>query len=205
MSSPPLAPHSARADRQFLIDSAAQADVFDVSLVSALGLHPHGTVEVQGAGPATSPGVVEAPPITIGGVTFPMHLATVLDLPALPAMRVDGILGYPFFAAAELRFDPTQETLTIAEPGTLAPDGDRLDVDTDRELPEIVARVQNAPTRVIVDTGDAAELLLFKSFVDHPGRSSIAVSAGPSPRSERSSASCNSARTGSSIDIPTWC
>jgi hypothetical protein len=163
----------------FLIDSAAQADVFDTSLVSVLGLHPHGRVEVQGAGRATSPGVVEAPPITIGGVTFPMHLATVLDLPALPAMRVDGILGYPFFAAAELRFDPTQETLTIAEPGTLAPDGDRLDVDTDRELPEIVARVQNAPTRVIVDTGDAAELLLFKSFVDeHPGLVSLAQS-GP--------------------------
>ncbi len=159
----------------FLIDSAAQADVFDASLVSALGLHPQGTVEIRGAGRTTSPGVVDAPPITIGGVTFPMHLATALDLPPLSSMHVDGILGYPFFAAAELRFDPTQGTLTIAEPGSLAPDGIRLDVDTDRELPEIVAQIQDAPTRVIVDTGDANELLLFKSFLDeHPGLVSTA-------------------------------
>ncbi|MGC2129815.1 MAG: aspartyl protease family protein [Candidatus Aquilonibacter sp.] len=159
----------------FLIDSAAQADVFDTSLVSALGLHPQGTVEIRGAGRTTSPGMVEAPPIALGGVTFPMHVATVLNLPPLASIHVDGILGYPFFAVAELRFDPTQETLTIAPPGGLAPDGVRLNVDTDRELPEIVARVEDAPTRVVIDTGDASELLLFKSFVDeHPGLVSIA-------------------------------
>jgi hypothetical protein len=159
----------------FLIDSAAQADVFDTSLVAKLGLHPQGSVEITGAGRVTSPGVVEAPPIVLGGVTFPMHIATVLHLPPFPSTSVDGILGYPFFAAAELRFDPTQQTLTIAQPGALPPDGARLDVDTDRELPEVVARIQDAPTRVIVDTGDSRELLLFKSFVDqHPGLVSLA-------------------------------
>ena len=159
----------------FMIDSAAQADVFDESLASKLGLHPQGTVEIRGAGRTTSPGIVETPPISLGGVVFPMHVATVLRLPPLSSVRIDGILGYPFFAAAELRFDPTQGTLTIARPGTLAPDGTRLDVDTDRELPEIVARIQDAPTRVIVDTGDASELLLFKSFIEqHPGLVSTA-------------------------------
>jgi hypothetical protein len=65
--------------------------------------------------------------------------------------------------------------LTIAQPGTLAPDGARLEVDTDRELPEVIATIQDAPTRVIVDTGDSRELLLFKSFVDqHPGLVSLA-------------------------------
>jgi hypothetical protein len=159
----------------FLIDSAAQADVFDTTLAAKLGLQPQGTVEINGAGRLTSPGIVEAPPIVLGGVTFPMHVATVLHLPPFPQTSVDGILGYPFFAAAELRFDPTQGTLTIAQPGTLEPDGARLEVDTDRELPEVIATIQDAPTRVIVDTGDSRELLLFKSFVDqHPGLVSLA-------------------------------
>jgi len=159
----------------FLVDSAAQADVFDTSLATELGLHPKGSVEIRGTGQTTSPGVVEAPAIALGGVTFPMHVATVLHLPELPRMSVEGILGYPFFAAAELRFDPTRQKLTIAQPGGLAPDGTRLDVDTDRELPEIDARVNDVQTRVIVDTGDTAELLLFKRFVDqHPGVVSLA-------------------------------
>jgi hypothetical protein len=160
----------------FLIDSAAQADVFDVSLAAALGLHPEGTVEIRGTGRTTSPGVVEAPPITLGGVTFPMHVATVLKLPQFAQVSVDGILGYPFFAAAELRFDPTQENITIGAPGSLPIDGTKLDVDTDRQLPEITAQVQGASTRVIVDTGDSRELLVFKSFIDqHPGLVSLAL------------------------------
>jgi len=160
----------------FLVDSAAQADVFDVSLASALGLHPEGTVEIRGTGRTTSPGVVQAPPITLGGVTFPMHIATVLRLPAFAQVSVDGILGYPFFAAAELRFDPTQDKLVIAQPGSLPIDGTRLDVDTDRELPEITAEIQDVATRIIVDTGNSRELLLFKSFVDqHPGLVSLAL------------------------------
>jgi hypothetical protein len=159
----------------FLIDSAAQADVFDTTLVAKLGLQPEGRVEVTGAGQVSSPGIVHAPPISLGGVTFPMRVATVIHLPPFPSTRVDGILGYPFFAAAELRFDPTEDTLTIAQPGALPPDGTRLDVDTDRELPEIVAKIQNASTRVIVDTGDSRELLLFKSFMqEHPGLVSLA-------------------------------
>ncbi len=160
----------------FLVDSAAQTDFFDVSLAATLGLHPEGTVEIRGTGRTTSPGIVEAPPITLGGVTFPMHVATVLKLPQFPATSVDGILGYPFFAAAELRIDPTQTNITIAQPGSLPLDGTKLDVDTDRELPEITAELQGASTRVIVDTGNSKELLVFKNFVDqHPGLVSLAM------------------------------
>jgi hypothetical protein len=160
----------------FLIDSAAQADVFDTSLASALGLHPEGTVEIRGTGRTTSPGVVEAPPITLGGVAFPMHVATVLKLPQFRDVSPEGILGFPFFEAAELRFDPTQSTILIGQPGSLPIDGTKLDVDTDRELPEITADVEGASTRVIVDTGDSRELLVFKSFVDaHPGLVSLAL------------------------------
>jgi len=160
----------------FLVDSAAQGDVFDTRLAAALGLHPSGAIEIRGAGRTTSPGVIESPPISVGGVNFPMRYATVLDLPDFPAAHADGILGYPFFAAAELRFDPTQGTMTFGAPGSLPRDGVKFDVDTDRELPEIVAQVEGASTRLIVDTGDVRELLIFKSFVDqHPGLIRVAM------------------------------
>ncbi|HTX02360.1 MAG TPA: aspartyl protease family protein, partial [Candidatus Acidoferrales bacterium] len=163
-------------DYTFLVDSAAQGLVFDTKLTAALGLHPSGTVEIRGAGRTTSPGVVEAPPVSVGGVNFPMRFATVIDLPDFPGQHADGILGYSFFAAAEVRFDPTQQTMTIAAPGALPLDGVKLDVDTDRELPEIVAKIEGAPTRVIVDTGDVRELLVFKNFVDaHPGLVRVAM------------------------------
>jgi hypothetical protein len=43
-------------------------------------------------------------------------------------------------------------------------------VDTDRELAEIDALVNEVKTRVMVDTGDANGLVLFASFIDaHPG------------------------------------
>ena len=64
----------------------------------------------------------------------------------------------------------------IGQPGSLPLDGDKIDVDTDRELPEITAEIQGASTRVIVDTGDSREMLVFKSFVDeHPGLVSLAI------------------------------
>jgi hypothetical protein len=160
---------------RFLIDSASQGNVFDVGLARELGLHAQGALEIRGASRTPSAGVVQTPPIEVGAVELPTHVATVLDLNAvLPTERVDGILGYPFFAAAELRFDPTQGTLTIAKPGSLAADGAQIDVDTDRELPEIQARIEGQETRVVVDTGDANELLLFKTFIDeNPGSVSL--------------------------------
>jgi len=158
--------------RRFLIDSASQGIVFDVSLARELGLRIQGAMEIRGASRTPSAGIVETPAIAVGGVELPTHVATVLDLSrVIQTERVDGILGYPFFAAAELRFDPTRKTLTIARPGTLPSDGAQIEVDTDRELPEIQAEIEGAQTRVVVDTGDANELLLFRNFVDaNPGR-----------------------------------
>ncbi len=156
----------------FLIDSGSQADVIDPRVALALGLKPQGAVEVTGAARTASEGVVALPDLSVGGVAFPAHVATVLGLGNVlgGAAPLDGVLGYPFFAAAELRIDPTRSTMTIAEPGALPVDGERIAVDTDRELPEIHASVNGQDARVVVDTGDTQELLLFKHFLDtHQG------------------------------------
>jgi hypothetical protein len=84
---------------------------------------------------------------------------------------VDGVLGYPFFAAAEVRIDPDNSTLTIAQPGALPVSGSALPIEVGRQVPEIVARINNKiDGRFVVDTGNNSDLLVFHAFVEaHPG------------------------------------
>jgi hypothetical protein len=153
----------------FLVDTGSQGDVIDAQTAKALGLHPQGTLEITGAKRVASEGLVETPDLVIGGVTLPSHIASVVDLGGVPAGigHVDGVLGYPFFAAAEVRIDPDTDMMTIAMPGTLPPAGSTLPVDTDRELPEIHVSIDGTDARVVVDTGDTREVLIFRSFLDH--------------------------------------
>lgn len=157
---------------EFLVDSGSQGNVIDATVARQLGLHPAGALEIRGAARTASLGVVRTPAISVGGATLPTRIATVVNLQGILANRpFQGVLGYPFFAAAEVRFNPDRRTLTIAKPGALPPLGERLSVDTDRELTEVHATIdREAAARLIVDTGDSNELLLFTSFIDaHPG------------------------------------
>jgi hypothetical protein len=151
----------------FLIDSGSQGNVLDIQAVKALGLHPEGSLEITGAARVASQGVVETPDLYVGPVKLPVHVASVIDLGGIVSdTHVDGVLGYPFFAAAEVRIDPDAWKMTIARPGTLPRLGNSITVDTDRELPEISASIDGENSRFVVDTGDSNELLVFKSFID---------------------------------------
>ncbi|MBV8117992.1 MAG: retropepsin-like domain-containing protein, partial [Candidatus Eremiobacteraeota bacterium] len=111
--------------------------------------------------------------IDIGSAHLPAHVVSVVDLSMVTynGARVDGVLGYPFFAAAEVRIDPDTMTMTIAKPGALTVRGTALAIDTDRELPELSARINGTTDgRFLLDTGNNNELLVFHSFVQaHPG------------------------------------
>jgi predicted aspartyl protease len=152
----------------FLIDSGAQGDVVDPQTAKALGLHPEGTIEISGATRTTGVGIVNTPDMYLGSVKLPVHEATVISVGSVFSgpTRIDGVLGYPFLATAEVRIDPQRKTMIIGRPGSLPIDGDRIAVDTDRELPEIEGVVNHIETRLLVDTGNTTELLLFKAFVD---------------------------------------
>jgi len=157
---------------RFLVDSGSQSDVIDPTLASALGLHPEGVLEISGAARTSALGIVDLPPMSIGDATLGPHVATVLDLSHLlrDDSTIAGILGFPFFGAAEVRLDPDTKTMLIAQPGTLGESIGKIEVDTDRELAEIDARVEQTPVRLLVDTGNNQELLVFESFVSaHPG------------------------------------
>lgn len=156
---------------QFLLDSGSQTDVIDPSLVAAFGLHPEGAIEVTGAKRTAGGGTVATPAMSIGGLALPMRIATVVDVShTMRGIHLDGFIGYPLFAAADVAIDPAARTLTIGAPGALPHAGAAIDVDTDRELCDVEVRIQNDRTRALVDTGDANELLIFQSFLrQYPG------------------------------------
>lgn len=156
-----------------LVDSGSQGIFFDTHAAARLGLTTQGLLEIRGANRTAGAGVAALDRIDLGGASLPVHVVSVADLSAVTYLgaTVDGILGYPFFAAAEVRVDPQRLTMTVAKPGALPQRGTAFSIDTDRELPELAARINDkVDGRFLVDTGNSAELLLFHAFLEaHPG------------------------------------
>jgi hypothetical protein len=156
-----------------LVDSGSQGLFVDPAAAQRLGLTPQGTLEVRGTKRIRGRGVAALDSIDIGSAHLPAHVVSVLDLSIVTynGVTVDGVLGYPFFAAAEVRIDPDTMTMTIAKPGALAARGTAVTIDTDRELPEMSARINGTTDgRFLVDTGNNNDLLMFHAFVEaHPG------------------------------------
>ncbi len=156
----------------FLLDSGSQGIVISPSLAQRLNLVPQGRLQVSGIARTAANGIVALGALHIGPVRVPVKVASVVDLSKVinQGFPVDGVLGYPFFAEAEVRIHPDLHELTIAKPGALPVRGSPIAIDTDRELPEMLATLNGVQGRFYVDTGDTAELLVFQHFLGrHPG------------------------------------
>jgi hypothetical protein len=156
-----------------LVDSGSQGVFLDPAAAQRLGLTPQGTLEIRGAKQTTGLGVAALDGIDIGSAHLPVHVVSVVGLSSVTdnGVGVDGVLGYPFFAAAEIRIDPDAMTMTIAKPGSLAVRGAPIPIDTGRELPEMSARLNDkVDARFLVDTGNSNDLLIFHAFTQaNPG------------------------------------
>jgi Aspartyl protease len=144
--------------------------VLDSRAAAEQRLKPTGRLEVTGAQRTGGLGVAMLDSIQIGGAALPVHVVTVLDLNGVTgAFNADGVLGYPFFASAEVTIDPVAKTMTFAKPGALRAPGSPLKVDVDRQLVEVAGKVNGAEGRFVVDTGNSTELLIFAPFMKtHP-------------------------------------
>lgn len=162
--------HVGMHDYTFLVDTGAQAVVLDARVAQAEGLKPEGHMEVAGAQRTGGLGVAKLDSVQIGGVVLPVHIVTVLDLRgATGNFDADGVLGYPFFASAEVTIDPVAKTMTFGKPGSLHVPGDPVAVDVDRQLVEAQGKVNGAQGRFVIDTGNSTEMLLFQPFLRaHP-------------------------------------
>jgi predicted aspartyl protease len=156
----------------FLLDSGAQNIVIDKRVAAQLGLPAVGALEASGA---TRTGGLQIAPVAeldVGTGRLRDFVATTLDLGSSTsgAFRIDGILGFPFFASALVKLDPAHRTMTLGPPGSFAPPGEAVPLEVDRAFPEADVRVAGTLGHFIIDTGNAAELLLYRRFVDkHAG------------------------------------
>jgi predicted aspartyl protease len=157
----------------FLLDTGAQSVLLDSSVAQAAGLTQVGALEVRGASRTGGLHVLDLPRIDIGDAHLDDIVATSLDLRgALGGVsRLDGILGFPFFASSLVELDFVHHTMRFGVPGSFVPRGQRVALDVDRGLVEAVFGLNasiSAP--FIVDTGNSGELLLYRPFVRaHPG------------------------------------
>jgi predicted aspartyl protease len=156
---------------RFLVDTGAQAVVLDSHVAAELGLHPQGHLEVSGTKRTGGMGIAPLEGgVQIGPATLPVRMVTILDLRNVTgAYQADGVLGYPFFASAEVTFDAAAHTMTFGKSGSLHPHGEAFAVDVDRQLIEVRGKVNGIDGRFVLDTGNSGELLLFSPFMKmHP-------------------------------------
>lgn len=155
---------------KFLVDTGAQGIVLDGHVATELHLKPQGRLQVSGAQRIGGLGFAALDSIQVGSATLPVHLVSVLDLRGVTGrFSADGILGYPFFAAAEVSIDANRNTMTFARPGMLHAPGTTIPIDVDRELIEMQGKVNTIDGRFVIDTGNSTELLLFAPFMQaHP-------------------------------------
>lgn len=157
-------------DYTFLIDTGAQGIVVDSRVAEQIGLHPEGRLEVSGASRVGGLGIAALDGIRIGTALLPLSSVSVLDLHSvMGAFQPDGVLGYPFFASAEVQIDAANNTMTFAQPGMLHAPGSPIAIDVDRQMIETQGKVNGVGGRFILDTGNSGELLLYGPFMrSHP-------------------------------------
>ena len=162
--------HIGSKDYMFLLDTGAQMIALDTRVAREQGLKVSGRLQVAGAQRVGGLGFAALDAIDVGGVKLPVRSVSVLDLHgSTGAFDADGVLGYPFFAAAEVTIDPISRSMTFGKPGSLHPDGIPFAIDVDRQLVEMPGVVNHVDGNFVVDTGNSTEMLLYEPFMrTHP-------------------------------------
>jgi hypothetical protein len=150
----------------FLVDSGSGNVLLDTHVAQAAGVREVGSLEVRGAVRSGGLRVARLPRLTIGSAELDGLVVSTLDFAASGRGRIDGILGFPFFATSVVQLDFPHLVMRFGPPGSLTPPGDRIPLDTDREIPEAVFRIDGAvDAPFMVDTGNGGGVLLYAPFV----------------------------------------
>jgi hypothetical protein len=150
----------------FLVDSGSGNVLLDTHVAQAAGVQGVGALEVRGAVRSGGLQVARLPRLSIGEAELDDLVVSTLDFTAGGRGRIDGILGFPFFATSMVQLDFAHHVMRFGPPGSLTPVGDRIPLDTDREVPEAVFRIDGAvDAPFMVDTGNGGGLLLYSPFV----------------------------------------
>jgi predicted aspartyl protease len=157
----------------FIVDTGSESVLIDSSVAKAANIPETGSLELRGATRSGGLHVLTIPRVTIGTAHLDNLVATSLDLSESSggSFKLDGILGYPFFASSIVEMDFANHTMRFGPPGSFVPRGVKIDLDLDRGLLEALFSVNGSIVApFIVDTGNSAEVLLYRHFIEeHPG------------------------------------
>jgi hypothetical protein len=157
----------------FIVDTGSESVLIDSSIAKAANLTETGSLELRGATRSGGLHVLTIPSVTIGTAHLDDLVATSLDLTQSTGspFKLDGILGYPFFASSIVEMDFGNHTMRFGPPASFEPRGEKIDLDLDRGLLEAVFTVNgHIAAPFIVDTGNSADVLIYRHFIDeHPG------------------------------------
>ena len=165
-----------RGPYAFLLDNGSSYDVVDTTVAHELGLDVTPFEEQRGAGEGTiDSGTADNVALALGGTAVPAGRVVVMPLnDAIGAgggRRVDGLLGYPFFArhAVELCYDGSEVALHDRTPAGWK--GARIPIEIDHEhaLADATLELRDGRRvngRFMLDTAFRSAVMLTRPFAE---------------------------------------
>jgi len=144
-----------------LIDTGNTGMAIGLELAEALHIEPlQASTEVRGIGSYIT-GVAQVPSVSVGGVTFPSALYTILH--DIHEYGYDVVLGADALAQARVTVDYQQRRITFAPPDDVA-DRHPLPLTFEHLLPVVDVRLAEQDVRLMIDTGDDSTINLADDY-----------------------------------------
>lgn len=160
----------------FILDTGASGMVLDKRRLSELGLALTGSGDATTGGGSVAAATTSPATIRVGRAELPDVPLTAIDLTPLDMAtghRIDGVLGYEFFARFVVEIDYVGRRIRMHQPDLYAaPDGMvALPVAFEEQIPFTRIDVTGAsgrqvPARVEIDTGMTGSLTLTRPFAE---------------------------------------
>jgi hypothetical protein len=136
-----------------LLDTGATPSAMTLQLAEALGLEPHGELEIAGVGRFAT-GLVEAGPLALGPARF--ERARFAVVPQSSGTRLfDLVVGSDLLGRVRVVVDRGRGTVRFLPSGGAAPAG-AIPLAFRNGSPMVDATLGSQPLRALLDTGDAA-------------------------------------------------
>ena len=154
----------------FLLDTGG-GNLLTPDAARRFGLQGEGKLAMSGSGEErVDVALAHAGEVRIGAAALSKPVFYVLDLGQLAAVEgvnLDGLVGYEMFRRFDVRIDYAQRTVTLSEPGKLAPPAGAtvLPFTLDEHTPIVTGTLDGVPLRMTVDTGSRSALTLDSPFV----------------------------------------
>jgi hypothetical protein len=138
-----------------LLDTGATPSAITLNLAEALGLEPHGELEITGLSRFAT-GFVETGPLALGGATFPRARFAVV--PQSAAARFDVVVGSDLLGRVRLVLDRAARTARVLPPGGGPDPPGAVPLTFRSGTPLVQTTFGPQGARALLDTGDEAVL-----------------------------------------------